>query len=38
MYTEERLSLLGAENTGRETGELMLSINRLHTFYCMIPF
>ena len=31
--TEERLRLSGAENTGRETGGLMLSINGLHNFY-----
>ena len=28
-----RLRLSGAENTGRETGGLMLSINGLHNFY-----
>ena len=33
MHTEERLRLSGAENTGRETGGLMLSINGLHNFY-----
>ena len=27
MHTEERLRLSGAENIGRETGGLMLSIN-----------
>lgn len=33
MHTEERLRLSGAENTGGETGGLMLSINGLHNFY-----
>jgi transposase len=33
VHTEERLRLSGAENTGRETGGLMLSINGLHNFY-----
>ena len=30
---QERLRLSGAENTGGETGGLMLSINGLHNFY-----
>lgn len=33
MHSEERLRLSGAENTGGETGGLMLSINGLHNFY-----
>lgn len=33
MHTKERLRLAGAENPGRETGRLMLSINGLHKFY-----
>ena len=33
MHTEEGLRLSGAEDTGRETGGLMLSINGLHNFY-----
>lgn len=33
MHTEEKFRLSEAENTGRETGGLMLSINGLHNFY-----
>lgn len=33
LHTEEGLRLSGAEDTGRETGGLMLSINGLHNFY-----
>ena len=33
MHTEERPRLSGAEDTGREIGGLMLSINGLHNFY-----
>lgn len=33
MYTEEWLRLSGDENTDRESGGLMLSINGLHNFY-----
>ena len=33
MYSEERLRLSGAENTGRESGGLMSSINGLRMFY-----
>lgn len=32
----QRLKLSGAENTGSETGVIILSINRIHNF-CYIP-
>lgn len=37
MLTEKRLRLSGVENTGRETGGLMLSISGLHNFYYCLP-